>query len=141
MYGGTVSRCVDRVTPPLPCEAQTFARPLATSCDVTFQPRLISQREMKSTAGPSAPVEDWRARSSAASATTSVIGLIVAGDEGEFHLRPRIFHSPCRLAQYDEGREPLDVPEAPKSAEEVLVAGGEMFSPIVSPSRTCSMNI
>jgi hypothetical protein len=30
--------------------------------------------------------------------------LIVAGDEGEFHLRPRIFPPPYHLAQCDEGR-------------------------------------
>ena len=51
MYGGTVSRCVESVTPRPARDAQTFARPLATSWSVTFQPRAISQRETKSTAG------------------------------------------------------------------------------------------
>src|SRR3954470_7856537 len=99
MYGGTVSRWVESVTPPPAREAQMFARPFATSCDVTFQPRAMSQRETKSTAGPSAPVEDWSARSSAASATTSVIALIVAEGEGEFHRRPRI---PAACVQFDQ---------------------------------------
>src|SRR3954449_3304956 len=127
MYGGTVSRCVESVTPPPARDAQMFARPFATSCDVTFQPRAISQRETKSTAGPSAPVEDWRASSSAASATTSVIALIVAEGEGEFHRRPRIFDWPCRLDQTDEELVPVDRPVAPKSAEDALVADGEML--------------
>jgi len=58
MYGGTVSRCVENVTPLPAREAHTLARPLVTSWVVTFQPRAMSQRATKSTAGPSEPVDD-----------------------------------------------------------------------------------
>ena len=39
MYGGTVSRCVESVTPPPARDAQTLPRPGETSCTVTFHPR------------------------------------------------------------------------------------------------------
>src|SRR5215207_6692818 len=128
MYGGTVSRCVDRVTPPPAREAHTFARPFATSCRVTFHPRAISQRETKSTAGPSAPVEDCRARSSAASATTSVIAQKVAGSESGCHRRPRIFGAVADASrQSDEVPVLVAVPEVPYPVDAPLVADGEMF--------------
>src|SRR4051812_23137137 len=73
MNGGTVSRCVENVTPPPFRDAQTFARPRVTSWSVTFHPRATSHLETKSTAPLSAPVEESIVRSSAASATTSVM--------------------------------------------------------------------
>src|SRR3954470_19280320 len=78
MYGGTVSRCVEKVTPPPARDAQTLARPFVTVWVVTFQPRAINHRETKSTAGPSEPVDDCSASSSAASETTSVMREKVA---------------------------------------------------------------
>ena len=81
MYGGTVSRCVESVTPRPLRDAQTLARPRVTSWRCTFQPRATSQLETKSTAPLSAPVEESIARSSAASATTSVIPAKLAGPE------------------------------------------------------------
>ena len=71
--GGTVSRCVESVTPPPRRVAQTFERCGSTSCSVTFQPREMSQRATKSTASFSRPVVDSRDSSSEASATTSDI--------------------------------------------------------------------
>ena len=79
MKGGTVSRCVERVTAPPAREAQIFPRPGETCWMVTFQPREMSQRETWSTAGPSPPLGEWMERSSAASATTSVMGRKVHG--------------------------------------------------------------
>src|SRR5579884_3926933 len=75
MYGGTVSRCVERVTPrpPPEREAHTLARPRVTSWSVTFQPRATSHFDTKSTAPFSAPVDESMVNSSAASATTSVM--------------------------------------------------------------------
>ena len=72
-YGGTVSRCVERVTTPPRREPHTLARPGDTSCRRTLHPRATSQRATNSTAAPSLNVGDSIARSSAASATTSVI--------------------------------------------------------------------
>jgi hypothetical protein len=71
--GGTVSRCVESVTPPPRRDAHTLPRPGVTSCTVTFHPRATSQRATKSTAFPSRPVGDWMETSSAAMATTSVM--------------------------------------------------------------------
>ena len=58
MYGGTVSRCVESVTPPPARDAQTLRASRATSCIVTFQPRAMSHFETKSTAPLSAPVDE-----------------------------------------------------------------------------------
>src|SRR5450830_660783 len=90
MYGGTVSRCVENVTPLPACDAQTFARPFVTSWVVTFQPRAMSQRATKSTVGPSDPVDDWIASNSAARATTSVMTLKIVG------------RSDCRTVRQDD---------------------------------------
>src|SRR5438270_6696772 len=56
-----------------------LARPRVTSWRKTFQPRATSHLETKSTAPPSAPVEESMLKSSAASATTSVMPAKLAG--------------------------------------------------------------
>src|SRR5215472_8001816 len=90
MYGRTVSRCVDSVTPRPLRDAQTLARSFVTSWRVTFQPRATSHFETKSTAPLSAPVEESNARSSAASETTSVMRPKLAS---QVFLRPHMIAS------------------------------------------------
>src|SRR4051812_37839446 len=85
MYGGTGApggveggRPRARGAPRRARDAQTLPRPFVTVWVVTFQPRAINHRETKSTAGPSEPVDDCSASSSAASETTSVMREKVA---------------------------------------------------------------
>src|SRR5688500_16309140 len=104
MYGGTVSRCVDSVTPPPLRDAQMLPRPGVTSWTVTFQPRLTRRRDTNSTALPSPPVGDLMESSSAHSATTSVmrvsysaasgIGRIMGGSREH---RATIAERPCDI--------------------------------------------
>jgi hypothetical protein len=83
-----------------------FARPFAIPV-TSRSSRAISQRETKSTAGPSAPVEDRSA--GFAASTTSVIALIEAEGEGEFHLRPRAIHRRCERRRRRETRVQLQL--------------------------------